>query len=81
MRGKRSLTLYVFGGVLGSVFSVAVRRALLPSVGNISAVAFSVWTSVLGFAGLLFSIVLVAFALCSLKDRSRRDDDPVYCRL
>lgn len=71
MRGKRSLTLYVFGGVLGSVFSVAVRRALLPSVGNISAGAavFSVWTSVLGFAGLLFSIVLVAFALCSLKDR------------
>lgn len=71
MRGKRSLTLYVFGGVLGSVFSVAVRRALLPSVGNISAgaAAFSVWTSVLGFAGLLFSIVLVAFALCSLKDR------------
>lgn len=71
MRGKRSLTLYVFGGTLGSVFSVAVRRALLPSVGNISAgaAAFSVWTSVLGFAGLLFSIVLVAFALCSLKDR------------
>lgn len=73
MRGKRSLTLYVFGGVLGSVFSVAVRRALPPSVGNISAgaAAFSVWTSVLGFAGLLFSIVLVAFALCSLKDRWR----------
>ena len=67
MRGKRSLTLYVFGGALGSVFSVAVRRALLPSVGNISAgAAFSVGTSVLGFAGLLFSIVLVAFALCSL---------------
>ena len=72
MRGKRSLTLYVFGGVLGSVFSVAVDHALLPSVGNISAgAAFSVWTSVLGFAGLLFSIVLVAFALCSLKDRWR----------
>lgn len=70
MRGKRSLTLYVFGGALGSVLSVAVRRALLPSVGNISArSAFSVWTSALELAGLLFSIVLVAFALCSLKDR------------
>ena len=72
MRGKRSLTLYVFGGVLGSVFSVAVRHALLPSVGNISAgAAFSVGTSVLWLTGLLFSIVLVAFALCSLKDRWR----------
>ncbi len=27
MRGKRSLTLYVFGGVLGSVFSVAHNAA------------------------------------------------------
>lgn len=70
MRGKRSLTLYVFGGALGSVFSVAVRHVLLPSVGNISALAaFSVWTPVLGLTGLLFSIVLVAFALCGLKDR------------
>ncbi len=71
MRGKRSLTLYVFGGALGSVLSVAVSYARNRVAGGAWATyassSLALWA--LALVGLPTSIVLVAFALCSLKDR------------